>query len=159
MKKLFLLLILAIGFLSFDKFEKEDANKKLTKTELEFIKENYNWNSEEFLIINFTMPKNSCHYNNYANLKKSSKWWTSFYSKMKLDNVHNIFVYSNSYKAKKIIDSKTHFEDTDSFILANFFSKDKSCYGIVIINKNGAFQKKAGEYVQKDITRFINRLK
>ena len=159
MRKPFLLLILAIGFLSFDKLENEESNEKLTETELKFVKENYNWNSKEILIVNFRMPKSSCHFNNYANLKKSSDWWIKYYSKMELVNVYKIFVLSDSQKAKTIIDSKKHFADMNSFFLNKFFKKDKACFGIVVINQNGEFQKKAGEYTQEHITELINNLK
>ena len=107
MKKTVILLILAIGFLSFNKLEIKDSTGKLTETELTFVKESYNWNSEEFIIINFRQPENSCQYDNYKNLKKSVRWWTKFYSKMELANVRNIFIYSDSEKARGIIDSKT----------------------------------------------------
>jgi len=159
MKKILLSIILAVALLSFKKLEKNGSKEKLTETELKSIKENYNWISKEFLIINFRMPKSSCHYNNYSDLKKSSTWWTSYYAKMKLVNVHNVFVYSDNKKAKKIIDSKAHFEDVNSFILNNFFSKSEACYGIVVVNENGEFKKKAGEYTQENILELINSLK
>lgn len=78
---------------------------------------------------------------------------------MKLENVHNIFVYSDSNKAKEVIDSKNHFSDIDNFFLDNFFIEDKTCFGILIINKNGNVQKKSGEYIQKDILKLMKKLK
>jgi hypothetical protein len=159
MKKPILLVLLAIGFLSFNKLENAYLNEKLTETELKFVTENYNWNSKEFIIVNFRMPKSNCHYNNYANLKKSTEWWTKYYSKINLDNVHNIFVYSDNKKAKKIIDSKKHFADSNSFFLNKFFNQDKTCYGILVIKKNGEFQKKSGEYTEENVIELINNLK
>jgi len=159
MRKTFLLLFLAIGFLSFKELENEGYIEKITETELKFVKENYKWNSEEFIIINFRQPKSSCHYDNYKNLKKSSEWWIKYYLEMELINVRNIFVYSDKEKAKKIIDRKNHFDDMNSLFLNKFFSKDKTCYGILIINKNGDFQKKAGEYTHENIMELINNLK
>lgn len=154
MKKAFLLLFIAIGLLSF----KEDNKEKINEVQLEFLKESYNWSSEDLLIVNFRQPRKRCPYDNYKNLKKSSKWWTNFYSNMDLENTHNIFVYSDSEKAKDVIDSKKHFEDIYSFFLTKFFSKDQTCNGVLVINKNGEFRKIAGEYMQKDIENLIKQL-
>ncbi|MBD3863079.1 MULTISPECIES: hypothetical protein [Flavobacteriaceae] len=157
MKKIILLLILAVGLLSFNRPNKNITTEKLTEDQLNFIKENYKWDSEEFLFVNFRQPESSCHYDNYQNLKNSSKWWTEFYSKMELQNVRNIFVYSDKLRAKKVIDSKNHFADINNFFLNQIFSNDKTCYGILIINKKGEYQKKAGEYMQKDIVYLISQ--
>jgi hypothetical protein len=159
MKKIFILLILTIGFLNFNKPYIKGSNENLTETELKFVKDNYNWKSEEFIVINFRQPRSSCHFNNYTNWKKTSKWWNEFYSGIKLDNVRNIFVYSDRNKAKKIIDSKNHFADKDNYFLNNFFLKEKACFGILVINNIGEYQKKSGEYSQKNVEELINNLK
>lgn len=158
MKKTLLLLILCIGFLSFNKSDIKTIEGKLTEAQLSFVIKNYNWTSEKILIVNFRQPKSSCHYDNYKNLEKSSKWWAEFYSKMDLQNLRNIFVYSDNLRAKKIIDSKKHYADINNFFLKQFFSQDKTCYGILVINKNGKYQKKVGEYMQKDIEELIKEL-
>ncbi|PWK19191.1 hypothetical protein LX78_01672 [Xanthomarina spongicola] len=152
-----MLLLLVICFLSFNKPESQ-TDEKLSETQLQFIIENYHWNSEDLIIVNFKQPRSSCHYDNYKNLKQSSEWWTEYYSKMELVNVRNIFVYSESKKATEIIDSQNHFSDISNFFLDNFFNKEQSCYGILVINKKGEFQKKNGEYTQEDIVKYINIL-
>ena len=152
-----MLLLLVISFLSFNKPESQ-TDEKLSETQLQFIIENYHWNSEDLIIVNFKQPRSSCHYDNYKNLKQSSEWWTEYYSKMELVNVRNIFVYSESKKATEIIDSQNHFSDISNFFLDNFFNKEQSCYGILVINKKGEFQKKNGEYTQEDIVKYINIL-
>jgi len=157
MRNTILILILGFGLLSFNKIK--DSNEKLTEAELKFVKENYNWNSESLLIVNFRQPVTSCHYDNYTNLKKTSESIAKFYSKMELGNVRNIFVYSDGEKAKKIIDSKNHYNDIKSMFLNEFFSKDKTCYGILVFNRNGDFQKKAGEYTPEIIEELIDNLK
>src|SRR5690606_41386218 len=42
---------------------------KLTQNEVKYIEENYNWNDEEFLLVDFRMPSGRCHYDNYENLE------------------------------------------------------------------------------------------
>ena len=111
------------------------------------------------MIVNFRQPKSSCGYDNYKNLKKSSEWWTEFYSEMDLEKIRNIYIYSDSERAKKIIDSKNHFEDINSLFSKKFFSEDKTCYGILVISRQGYFQKKAGEYTQKNVDELISKLK
>ncbi|MEP2238054.1 MAG: hypothetical protein ABJI22_06810 [Maribacter sp.] len=158
MKRTIILLILSVGFLSFNENHKNSTNKKLTEVELNFIKENYNWKAEGLLIVNFRQPKSSCHYDNYKNLKNSLKWWSEFYSKMDIENIRNIYVYSEGLKAKKILDSENHFPDTNDFFLNLAFSKDKTCYGVLVVNEKGEFRTKVGEYMNKDIEEFISRL-
>ncbi|TYA53216.1 hypothetical protein FVF61_11245 [Formosa maritima] len=138
---------------------KSQTNEKLSEEHLKFVIENYQWNSEDVMIINFRQPKSSCHYDNYENLKQSSDWWTEFYSEMDLENIHNIFVYSDSNKAKAVIDSKNYFSDINNFFLENFFVKNRSCFGILVINKDGDFKKKSGEYTQEDIIELVKNLK
>jgi hypothetical protein len=157
MKKYLMLLLLVISFLSFNKPESQ-TDEKLSETQLQFIMENYHWNSEDLIIVNFRQPQSSCHYDNYQNLKQSSEWWTEYYSKMELNNVRNIFVYSDSNRATEIIDSKNHFSDINNFFLENFFARDRSCFGILVINRDGDFQKKIGEYTQEDIIELVKNL-
>jgi hypothetical protein len=157
MKKTILLLTLTISLLNFQKAESQTV-EKLSEKQLEIISEAYQWNSEDIIIVNFRQPQSSCHYDNYQDLKKSSEWFTEYYSNIELVNVRNIFVYSDSNKATEIIDSKTHFPDTNNFFLENFFAKKKTCYGILVINKNGEFQKKSGEYTQEEIVELVNML-
>lgn len=154
-----LLLFLSFALFSFVQVDKTIAKGNLNQAQLDFVKENFNWTSEDILIVNFKQPRNKCHYDAYENLKASTKWWTNFYSQMDLNNTHNIFVYSDAKKAKNTIDSKNHFADFENFFLTYFFFKNLTCEGIVVIHKDGAFRKKAGEYIQKDIEQFISELR
>ena len=78
---------------------------KINEEQLKFIKENYNWNEENIIVINFLQTKRNCQYNAYKNWDVSKKWWENFYSKIDLTNVANRYVYSNAKAAKRIIDS------------------------------------------------------
>ena len=150
---------MVIGFSSFSEFENTIETGQLTENDVQFLKENYNWNSEDFLIVNFKQPRSSCQYDNYKNLKKSVKWGSTFYAELKLEHVRTIFIYADHKKAKKVIDSKSHFEDINSFIYTTFFSKDQTCVGIVVVNKKGVFQKHAGEYTQENVAELVKNLK
>ena len=156
-KNLFLGFLVLIYFLGFQKLSSQ--NKKLSKEQLEFFKENYDWSSEKFFIINYRQPKLSCHYDNYKNMYKSRSEWKKYYSKITLENTLNIFVYSDKKRAEKIIDSKKHFSDKNYFLYLNFFSKEKTCYAVLIANSKGEYQQKNGEYSQKDIIKMIDQLK
>ncbi len=159
MKKILFLLSLSFILLSFVRVRTNINHGKLSETQLDFVKQNFNWTTEDVIIVNFKQPRNKCHYDAYQNLKVSTKWWTGFNSQMDLKNIQNIFVYSDSKKAKNSFDSKTHFADTNAFFLNHFFSEDITCEGVIIIHKNGAYRKKAGEYIQKEIETFISQLK
>lgn len=156
MKRIILLALISSIIMSFNQIE----NKKvLTETQLKFIKEKYKWNSENILIINFVQSSKNCFYDNNANLDNSVKWWEKFYSKIDLNNVSNIYVYSDKISAKKIIDSEKRFEDYDDFLLTNFFNVKKECYGILVINSVGEYEIAEGEYSEKQVENFIKPLK
>lgn len=158
MKITILSFILSIGFFSFKRTDNQNTPGKLTETQLHFVIENYHWTSEQLLIVNFRQPKSNCHYDNYVDLKNSAKWWCEFYSKIDLQNIRNIFVYADYSKAKNIIDSHNHYADASDFFMNQIFSLDKTCYGVLVLNKSGHYRRKAGEYIQKDIEKLILEL-
>ena len=157
MKRLITLFLIVITFSSFINNVPNTYSGRLTKTQLEFIKDNYPWKDGNFIIINYRQPRKSCHYNNYYKIT-STTWFDDFYSKLKMQNISNVFIYADSNRAKKVIDSKKYFGDKKKFLFKNFFSKDKSCYGLMIINEKGDYQQKNGEYLQSDIITFVNKL-
>ena len=129
-----------------------------TRVIINEFKLNYNWGEEKILIINFSFPLKSCHYNHYENLKAGKLWWNNFYKKINLENIANRFVYSDSIKAKKIIDYQSHFPDKNNFILNNFFINTMECYGVILINEHGDYRIKKGEYLENEIVQFIREL-
>ncbi len=131
---------------------------KITEEQLIFFKENYKWNTQKILIINFLQPKYNCHYDAYKNIKKSKSWWTNLYKEIDLKNIANRFVFSDYSVAKKVIDSETFFLDKEEFILKHFFLNEPYCHGILVINQSGNYEQKSSEYLKEDITEFITRL-
>jgi hypothetical protein len=152
-KTLFITLFFSIT-LSFSQTE----NKKITASQLKFIKEKYNWNTERVLIINFTQSNENCFYDNNRNLENSINWWNKFYSKIDLTNVLNIYVYSDKISATKLIDAQTKFEDYEDFIWTNFFKYNKECYGLLIINFNGEYKIERGEYSEREVEKYLKIL-
>ena len=131
----------------------------INEEQLKFIKENYNWNEENIIVINFLQPKRNCHYNAYGHLDVSKKYWANFYSKIDLTNVANRYVYSNAKAAKKILDSKIYLDDEKDFLLKNFFSKEPFCHGVLVINNFGFYEMLSREYSENEVTYFIEILK
>ena len=131
---------------------------KINDANLKFIKENYNWGIEPVVIINFLQPKSNCHYDAYTNFKASNSWWTEFYSEINLEGVAIRYVYSDKNAAKKIIDDIFHLADNDNFFLKAFFSNEKFCHGVIVINQSGEFEQKSSEYTAEDITNFLKIL-
>lgn len=156
MKKILFLSLISTIIMSFSQIQ----NKKvITESQLKFIKEKYNWNSEGLLIINFVQPNENCFYDNNGNIENSIKWWEKFYSKIDLKKILNIYVYSDKISANKIIDSQSKFEDYDDFLLRNFFNIKKECYGILVVNSKGEYEIQEGEYSEKQVKNFIKTLK
>ncbi len=158
MKKIIVLFIISLGIMSFKNNKEKISNGKLTEIKLNFVKENYNWNSEDIIIVNFRQPRTNCSYDNYENLINSVSWWNSFYSIINLKNTLNIFVYSNKKAAKNVIDSKKHFEDKNNFFLNTFFSNERDCYGLLVVNRLGYYEQINGEYSENDVSNSIESL-
>jgi len=136
----------------------QNENKKIAASQLKFIKEKYNWNTERILIINFTQSNENCFYENNRNLENSINWWNKFYSKIDLTNVRNIYVYSDKISASTLIDAQTKFEDYEDFIWTNFFKYNKECYGLLIINFNGEYKIERGEYSEREVEKYLKTL-
>ena len=157
MVKTVLLVLALIGFSLYGYGQPKVYNGNLTEQQFAYIKNTYPWQKDEFILINFRQPLSSCHYDQYNNID-SSTGFDEFYKQLKLEKISNIFVYSDTYRARKKIDDERHFGDKSDFFLNNFFSVDKSCYGIMVINEEGKYYLKIGEYIQKDIIEFVNNL-
>lgn len=135
----------------------QDYSGKLNVTQLNVIEGLFSWEKEELIIINYRQPIRYCHYDQYISVG-STKWFDDFYSELNLKNTHNVFVYYESKRSEGIIDGKKHFFDLNKYLFNNFFNKGKSCYGLLIVNKNGIYQQKIGEYSKKYIKKYINKL-
>ncbi len=158
MKKLILLILVLSFFELFAQNDKYDLGGKLTKAELIFIKKRFNWIEENYLIINYRQPKTYCHYNQYRKVN-SSMWFENYFSELKLQNTRVVYSYFESKLARKKIDNKDYFEDQNKYLFNRFFNKIKSCYAVLVINKNGEFQHMNGEYYKEDILRLIDKTK
>ena len=157
MKKSLILVIIYFASINLNAQDTHHSGK-VTEAQLKFFKENYNWNSEKILIINFLQPKFNCHYDAYRNIKVPNSWWLNFYKDVDLKNIANRYVYSDFKAVKRIVDSETYFVDKEQFILKYFFSKEPYCCGILMINQTGNFEQKSSEYSNEEVIEYINRL-
>ena len=135
--------------------------KKLTYSQEQFIKNNYNWENKKILILNFYQPIQNCHFDNYSKIKSKStqNWWTAFYQEVNLTDCSNKFIYSDSIKAKKVINHFDKLPDKENFLFINFFKNHPYCHAIIIINSDGYYISKNSEYTESEINDYINRLR
>ena len=155
MKNIFVLFTLF--FFSENIFSQENV---LPNNQMVSIKYEYDWNKEDFLIVNYRMPNNYCSYENYSNLDKSYLWFKeNIFNKVEIENYRNVFIYADKLASKQILDFKTHYDDIGHYFLKTFFDKKGSCYGVLVINKEGKYNYIIGEYSHIDIQNLINSLK
>ncbi|TRZ43185.1 hypothetical protein [Robertkochia solimangrovi] len=124
----------------------------------EFLKKTYNWQDQDLLIINFRYPQNSCHYDQYRDLPRSVNFFNDLYRKIDTQAARNIYVYAEESRAKRIIDGVDHFPDIDKRLRKTVFKPYGYCYGLLVLNQNGAYRVVLGEYSENDITKCIEQL-
>ena len=136
-----------------------DFADKMDSEKLLFIKNNYNWNNEKILIINYKQPISSCHFDNNKITSEGKTWWKNFYSKVDTENCLNIQVLANGERVKKKLDKIYYFDDENEFLLTNFFDRKKSCFGVLVINDQGDYIQYNGHYSERQVDKFIKNLK
>lgn len=131
----------------------------IPKEKLETLKQVYKWNDEKILLVNFYLPKNNCHYNQYENLDRSKNWIeNNIYYSINLSNIKKIYVYSDKFKALQIIDNKRCFEDFENYFYNNFFNANETCFGIIAINSDGRYSIKIGEFTKEDVNLLLKNI-
>ncbi len=136
-----------------------DFTGRVDSQNLNLIKQYYHWKDEEILIINYKQPISSCHFDNNTITSKGKKWWKDFYSKINTDNTLNIQVLSNGEKVKYKLDDFNFFDDKNDLLLNNFFNRKKSCFGVLVLNKDGNYFQYNGHYSERQVEVFIDSLK
>ncbi|WP_191859264.1 hypothetical protein [Hanstruepera ponticola] len=159
MKKLFFLfLCFHFTYSCFTQNDKQtieyDFTGKLNEGQMKFMNNYYNWDSKEILIINFSQPRSDCHFDNHIHKTGYTKWWKDFYEKIDIKDCSNIFVCSEKHNR-----DKTLFYDKANFLYDNFFSRKESCYGVLVLNKNGDYLQFNGHYTEKQVSKFKENLK
>lgn len=142
-----------------EKFITYDYADKINSEKLEFIKKNYNWNSQKILILNYSQPISSCHFDNNKITSDGKKWWKNFYSKINTDDCLNIKVLANGERVNNKLDNIYYFDDKDDFLLTNFFGRKKSCFGVLVINNEGYYIQYNGHYSERQVSKYIENLK
>lgn len=148
--------------------EKKEAKSTSTNTteiklipndQLKAIKENYNWNNEKFLIINFKNLQVKCNYEIYEDVVKAYNLYEKkAFDKMDLSQCKNIFVYADKPLAKPILDNKMHFEDIGLYFMKNYFNQENNCVGVIVINQKGEYLVETEEYNTFTIVEMMKKL-
>lgn len=161
-----LLTLISLFIISLSYSQKNEQEKLVTcdfagqikDAKLAFIKNQYNW-TEDILIINYSQPLSICHFDNNTITSSTKSWWKRFYSKIDIKECKNIKVLYNGEKVKKKLDNVAYFDDYANFLYLNYFSRKESCYGILVVNKNGHYLQYNGHYSEKQVSKFIDNLK
>lgn len=136
-----------------------DYADKINSAKLEFIKKNYNWKSQKVLIINYSQPISSCHFDNNKITSEGKKWWRDFYSKIDTHNCLNIEVLAEGERVHRKLDNVRYFDDKYDFLLTNFFERKKSCFGVLVLNDEGYYIQYNGHYSERQVAKYIENLK
>jgi hypothetical protein len=131
-----------------------DFTGKLNEGQMSFIKDNYDWNSKDILIINFTQPRSNCHYDNHKHNKNTVKNYMEYYSDVDLKDCEVIFVCPEKHNSDSYL-----YYDKANFLLNNYFNRKERCFAVMVLNKNGDYLQYNGEYSKKQVSKYIENLK
>jgi hypothetical protein len=129
---------------------------KLTLSEKESLKKEFNWNGEDLLIVNFI---NSPQTGKSKENSDFTDYWNEFYKDIDLEKNYKIFVYSNCNSSKKNDNAESIYNDKNETIQKIFFGREQSCEGIVLLNEPGNFIIKHGKYSKREVANYITELK
>lgn len=133
--------------------------KLIPNDQLKAIKENYNWDKANYLIINFKNLQVKCSYDVYENIVNAyNSYEKKAFEKMDLSNCKNIFIYADKDLAKPILDNKTHFEDIGLYFMKNYFNQKNNCVGVMVINQKGEYLVETEEYNTFTIENMMKKL-
>jgi hypothetical protein len=138
-----------------------DYADKINSEQLNFIKKTYNWKNEKILIIDYVQPISISTCNiNYSKIPDSGKKWRKeFYSKINTEDCLKIQIFSNGEKLKKRLDNIIYFDDKNDFLFDIFFSRRKSCFGVLVLNNEGYYIQHNGHTSENQVSKFIENLK
>jgi hypothetical protein len=138
-----------------------DYADKINDEQLNFIKKNYNWTNEKILILSYIQPIaiSTCNIDYKTIPESGKKWRKDFYSKINTEGCLNIQVFGSGEIIKSKLDNITYFDDKDDFLYENYFSRKKSCFGILVINNEGYYIQDNGHTSEKQVEKFIENLK
>ncbi|MCB0472270.1 MAG: hypothetical protein KDC56_04320, partial [Flavobacteriaceae bacterium] len=137
-----------------------DYAGKIENEALEFIRNAYNWNTEKILIIRYLQPISisPCKFN-YDYIPDSGKEWReAFFENINTEDCKNIEVLANGEKAKSL-DNVVYFDDKNDFLFDKFFSRKKSCFGVMVINNKGYYIQHNGHYSAEQVGKYIENLR
>lgn len=154
MKNIFSVFILTFLFFSCGTVKNpiKESIKKLSEDDFNKIESYFDFSKEETLVIGVIQAREKCHYNNYRDIEKSSKWLLAMMDNTKLENSKSVLIIL--YKHKNIDNTVNNirvFKDANSYFQNTMFSSGNSCHGIVVLNKQGYYIAKDGEYEESTI--------
>lgn len=138
-----------------------DYADKISPDQLNFIKKSYNWKNEKILIISYIQPikVSTCNIDYKKIPESGKKWREDFYSKINTKDCLKIEVLFNGEKIAEKLDNIEYFDDKNDFLFNTFFSRKKSCFGVVVINNKGFYIQYNGHYSERQVSKFIENLK
>jgi hypothetical protein len=139
-----------------------DYADKISDEQLTFIKKAYNWNDEKILIIDYVQPIeiSPCELDYKSIPNSGKKWRKDFYSKINIEGCLNIQVFGSGEIIKESkLDNITYFDDKNDFFYKNYFSRKKSCFGILVINNDGYYIQHNGHTSARQVAKYIEKIK
>lgn len=143
-----------------------DSAGTITEKDLTYLRENFNWNGEDILIINYTLTEASCKIpyakpsEPEARFKRARTWWEPFYQNIETYDAKIVHVEASERFARAFITySDSYYWDEDGFLLKHFYRNPRGCEAAFVVNRLGQFYQQNEHYTQEQVAFYVAKLK
>lgn len=143
-----------------------DSAGKITSEQLTYLRDNYDWNTGDILIINYTLPENSCTITYpkpvepEARFKRARTWWDPFYESIETYDSRTLHLEaSERYATWFSRYSKQYYWDKDGYVIEKLFRNASGCEAVFVVNRLGQFYQQNEHYTVEQVAFYVAKLK
>ncbi len=143
-----------------------DYSGTLSVEDMALLREKFEWNLEDVLLINYTLPEENCKItfpkpeDPKARFKRARNWWDSFYSNTQTYDARIVHVEASERYARAFGQySNQYYPDPDAYLLKNIFRNARGCEAVLAVNKAGQFYQQNETYSREQVAFYVAKLK
>ena len=143
-----------------------DYSGILSVENIDVLREKFDWNTEDVLVINYTLPEENCKItfpkpeNPKDRFKRARNWWDSFYSNTQTYDAKIVHIEASERYARAFSQYSNQYHwDENGYLLNNVFRNARGCEAVLAVNKAGQFYQQNETYSQEQVAFYVAKLK